>query len=942
MQIRTQPARPAAAVAMLALAGLPLGAAAQGPLEDEDTPVMLQWFEQRWNTMEHRVPDFFAFGYGALWLPPVSETFDPASPGYDAFDRFNIGEPGNETAYGTEDDFGAAIAELQNAGGEVYVDAIFNHNSGRQTSASFQSAGGWPGFWMGPFDSPFKQPTDDWGDFHGGSASGYFQSENPGAPLYNLLQGDLVALVDINQSSNNQFIRQPVDALDPDNIPAGSVRNLPDPANARFYPDTSLGGTVVNNPLGPSLTFFDFNSADEMAGDAVLENATGYLMRWARWMMQVQGIDGFRLDALKHTDTFFWDQFFDSAVHMQRTTPDGRQVNPFTFGESTTDNGTIAFQLTRKDSFANRDSLDLSGAGSLRNLKSGVGDWSTPIFNSHLDNADDGFNNGSLGVNHVFSHDNGSQGDGGSSPAFPNARDMAFPQTAYVLLRPGWPIVYHNARQIARGSGFFPRAGYSNALGWDPVAGTPDDTVTTLVQIRNQYGRGFFIPLNGTDPVNTSDDDVFVFERRTPTGGANMLIGVSDVYAGGFQTRNVQTSYDPGTILHELTGNASDPDIDPGGVVPDTLTVDGSGRVTIVVPNNSSVITNHEKGYVVYGEIVPDATLTIPESTRTILGDPTSVNPGARRITDVPIIDTPTFTIAVATSQADPNDPNTDDGALFRINQGFQDLNGNGTAGDIPYTDTYSPGFEAFLTVNQPLFGSGGSAGTYEQVISTADLEEGYNYILVRVFRHRSNNDAPLYRELRLPVFVDLESPSTTFVGGDQTVESSTFNAVILADDRTTNRVNVHLNLAPGDDPIAESNALNQATFYDRFEFRRTITGLQPGANTVTIVAFEDDGSAAVTEYTLTFGEVNDCIADLSTTGATLPGQTGFGIPDGNVDLDDLGYYLSFWLEDFVPVADLTTAGATLEGQPGFGVPDGSVDLDDLGYFLNFWLAGCP
>lgn len=83
------------------------------------------------------------------------------------------------------------------------------------------------------------------------------------------------------------------------------------------------------------------------------------------------------------------------------------------------------------------------------------------------------------------------------------------------------------------------------------------------------------------------------------------------------------------------------------------------------------------------------------------------------------------------------------------------------------------------------------------------------------------------------------------------------------------------------------------------------------------------------------------CVADLTTTGATLSTQTGFGEPDGVADLDDLGYYLNFWLLSAAE-ADLTTTGATLEGLPGFGLPDGVTDLDDLGYFLNFWLAGCP
>ncbi|MEM9065989.1 MAG: GC-type dockerin domain-anchored protein [Planctomycetota bacterium] len=81
--------------------------------------------------------------------------------------------------------------------------------------------------------------------------------------------------------------------------------------------------------------------------------------------------------------------------------------------------------------------------------------------------------------------------------------------------------------------------------------------------------------------------------------------------------------------------------------------------------------------------------------------------------------------------------------------------------------------------------------------------------------------------------------------------------------------------------------------------------------------------------------------ADVTTTGATLPGQERYSVPDGSVDLDDLGYFIIVWLARD-PVADLTSAAATLEGQDGLGIADGVVDLDDLGYFIGVWLAGCP
>lgn len=84
------------------------------------------------------------------------------------------------------------------------------------------------------------------------------------------------------------------------------------------------------------------------------------------------------------------------------------------------------------------------------------------------------------------------------------------------------------------------------------------------------------------------------------------------------------------------------------------------------------------------------------------------------------------------------------------------------------------------------------------------------------------------------------------------------------------------------------------------------------------------------------------CVGDLTSTGATLDGQPGFGVPDGASDLDDLGYFLGFWIAGDAAIADVTSTGASLAGQPGFGVPDGAVDLDDLGLFLNVWSVGCP
>ncbi|XOV74379.1 MAG: alpha-amylase family glycosyl hydrolase [Phycisphaerales bacterium] len=110
--------------AILAIAGL-------APVASADE-VMLQWFENSWSNLELRMPDFFLAGYNATWLPPVMLPGDPTSPGYDQFDKFNLGTPNNQTIYGTEAGFRQVVEQFHRAGANVYVDTILNHASAQR------------------------------------------------------------------------------------------------------------------------------------------------------------------------------------------------------------------------------------------------------------------------------------------------------------------------------------------------------------------------------------------------------------------------------------------------------------------------------------------------------------------------------------------------------------------------------------------------------------------------------------------------------------------------------------------------------------------------------------------------------------------------------------------------------------------------------------------
>jgi alpha-amylase len=903
------------ALGLASLAGSALG---------NDNPIIMQWFEAKWSDIERRIPDWYMAGYGGVWLPPASRAGSTGSAGYDPFDRFDFGRPGAETAYGTDQGFRTMIAEFHQANGLVYLDSVLNHNSGRQGSAGFQAAGGYPGFWMAP-GTPIvdKTPTSNWGDFHAGNAQGYLQSENPQGANYDLYRGDLVALVDIAQESNHQFIRQPITPGDPMNIPAGTMHNLPNAANRKAYPDRDATPMTFTNP-GTSrspgsntFTLYPFDANDPMTGDPYADNATGLLMRWTQMMLDVYKVDGFRIDAIKHAPAWFWDVYYDAAVFNRRVTPDGRRVVPFSFGEAVDGNSQIFSLYTRKDGFGNRDALDINGSGSLRDLVNGggLGTWAS-VIDAHLDKADDNDNNGSLGVNHVYSHDNGTVGNGGSAPGEPTARQMGYFANAYVFMRPGAVKIFHNARGITRSGGFWPRNGVTTTLGVEPVSNALDRTIPTLAGIHNSYARSAWNVLNATDTVNPSLADVLVFERRAWTGAAwsgHVLVGCNDSYADGIDWRNVQTSFSAGTRLVEMTGNAEDGAVDPTGVVPAILTVDGTGRVLMPIPRNRANGVDHNKGFVVYGLAIPSGTLAISPTSGQLNPDPINQQRQRRRLNAIPVVSAETFDLQLTTTHGDPgagNNTNADDNAVFRFNQGNIDLNGNGVS-DIDGLNGVVPGYEQFVTQRQPLAGTSNTNGVYRQTITTSQLPEGLNYVSVVAFRKRNANEPPIFREFRRAIYVDRVGPSGDFLSPPTRTTATSLRFDARAGDRTATRAHMILDLPPGADPLSStySNVPNLCSKIDRFDYFRTLTGLTHGWHTVTLTFFEETGRGSARTHAFF---VDLCPMDFN--------------EDGFIDFFDYDDFVSAF-EQGLPTTDYNG--------------DGFIDFFDYDEFVAAFEQGC-
>ena len=827
--------------------------------QDNSPAPILQWFESSYATMEHRTADLFLAGYGTVWVPPPGRADNGGfSVGYDVYDRFDLGTPGNPTLYGTQTGFRTFADTLHRAGGRLHIDAIINHNgfsdqgtvdtkgtSDPSDDVSFLEAGGYPGFVLQNPDGgndPFGVPGTD-GDFN----SSYD---------YGDLRGRLAGLIDINHATNHRFIRHPVDVGDPRNIPAGAepafgrLANQVDPNNRRFYPDRDGPSISVFDPKAQQgdIRIYQFNTQNPMAGDAVEENATGLLMRYLQWMVQVNGVDGFRIDAAKHVEGFTFD-FLDRAVYRQnpRLLLDGSTDHVFSYSEVFDGNKAFQQGFVRKDINpndigtvgGNRDVLDFPLHFALKQNLSGNGfqnDW-RGIVGAGMDSNDDGKLNGSQGVKFVVSHDDG-------SPFLGNVAH------AYTLLTPGNAVVYFNGKEFGDNRDF-PKDGRGDALG-----GQFGDTITELVELRNTHGRGDY-------RERWLDKEYHAFERS-----GSMLVLLSnrnDAGVSDFKRLNVELPF--GTHLIELTGNA---DHDP--LAPKVITVtndffNGPSYVNARFLNNAG----QDHGYLVYGLQNPqsDHGIELTNVSQVLEGDhtgTTNFENGTNRLADLHVITGDSFQVKLATKRVellgDPNlrDHNADgDQALIRLNGGL-DVNGNGSV-DFVTPGTVSYGFENFTTLHNPGYfannGAGGD-GLYLQDIDASQLGEGQHFLTVRAFRHREDGGPAVYSDFKKVIYVDRLLPETEVAGskpfspfdGDLDFQ---FRSLDLTADTVHVFRNLTENVTEAEILARVANGEGATSRIDRDLFQRGWLGTESGNNVFTIVTREITGTTNIQRFTGVF-----------------------------------------------------------------------------------------
>lgn len=245
--------------------------------------VMMQYFHwynpddgSLWEQVGERAGELAAAGITALWLPPAYKGIGGRSDvGYGVYDLYDLGEFDQKgsvrTKYGTRGQYQAAVARLRAAGLQVYADTVLNHRMGADQAELCNA-------------TPY--PRGDRLNPRGGvrQVRAYTGFTFPGRG---------------RAYSDFPWTWKHFDAVDYDELNPDERDTVYLLEGKRFDDEVSLEFGNYAYLMGCDIDFQDPEVRSEIAS-------------WGRWYLDTTGVDGFRLDAIKHISAWFFPEWHDA------------------------------------------------------------------------------------------------------------------------------------------------------------------------------------------------------------------------------------------------------------------------------------------------------------------------------------------------------------------------------------------------------------------------------------------------------------------------------------------------------------------------------------------------------------------------------------------------------------------------------------------------------
>ncbi len=258
-----------------------------------------------WDEAAARAPDLARTGFTAVWLPPAYKGVGGASDvGYGVYDTYDLGEFDQKgsvrTKYGTKGQYLAAVAALQKAGLHVYADAVLNHRIGGDATELMRA-------------TPFPQDDRLRPKGEPREIEAYTHFRFPGRK---------------GRYSKFEWHARHFCAVDYDHRNPGERNTIYRIEGRRLDDQVALESGNFSYLLGADPDFESREVRDEVTA-------------WGRWYLDTSGVDGFRIDAVKHISASFFPEWQEA---MERHA--GRELFVAT-QYWTADPGTLPWYLDR-------------------------------------------------------------------------------------------------------------------------------------------------------------------------------------------------------------------------------------------------------------------------------------------------------------------------------------------------------------------------------------------------------------------------------------------------------------------------------------------------------------------------------------------------------------------------------------------------------------------
>ncbi|WP_414044011.1 alpha-amylase [Macrococcus sp. EM39E] len=245
---------------------------------------IMQYFEwhsngdgEHWNRLKDEAASLKEKGFDAIWLPPVTKADHVMNTGYSVYDLYDLGEFDQKgqvrTKYGTKEQLIAAIKALHDHDIKVYADVVLNHKAGADEAETVKVVEVDPNNRSHQISEPFD--IDAFTKF-------YFPGRNK---KYSDFEWNYIHFngTDYDHRTGRTGI-------------------------FKILGDNKDWNENVDHEKG-NFDYLMFTNVDYQHPDVREETIS-----WGKWLIDTLNIDGMRLDAVKHIESYFIKDF----IHAMR------------------------------------------------------------------------------------------------------------------------------------------------------------------------------------------------------------------------------------------------------------------------------------------------------------------------------------------------------------------------------------------------------------------------------------------------------------------------------------------------------------------------------------------------------------------------------------------------------------------------------------------------